>query len=476
MRMLRHQSVLPYEVETTDECDSMTARGGLPLVVETARALRMHRSIEEHVHISQRESGYGDVEKIESLILLLASGGTCLDDIEVLRADRGLCRLLNRKLPSADTLLATLYAFHDESLIKAAQERRAPGELAYIPEENGPLRGLARVNVEFVRQVAARGSLTKATLDHDATIQESHKREAQWHYKKGRGYQPAVIYWAEQDLVVGDEYRDGNVPAGMGNLALIRRGFAALPPGAIRQHFFRADSACYEEAVLKWLSDPKREGGPQGVIGFTISADMSGSLRKICGAVPEEEWACVDDRTHETVTCADVVFAPGEWSKGASPLRYIAVRIHKKQLDLFTGEGETRYLAIVSNRWDVGAAELLRWHWQKAGTIEHVHDVCKNELASAVPPCGRFGANAAWFRLSLITYNVLSALKSLALPARFNTARPKRLRYSVFTLAGRILTHAGKVILRIGVEAETIAGLIAARARLFELATSSVPT
>ena len=70
----------------------------------------------------------------------------------------------------------------------------------------------------------------------------------------------------------------------------------------------------------------------------------------------------------------------------------------------------------MSNRWDVPAPALLRWHWQKAGTIELVHDITKNELGAAVPPCGRFGANAAWYRLSLLTYNVLSALKSLALP------------------------------------------------------------
>ena len=35
------------------------------------------------------------------------------------------------------------------------------------------------------------------------------------HYKDGRGYQPSAIYWAEQDLAVADEYRDGNVPASM---------------------------------------------------------------------------------------------------------------------------------------------------------------------------------------------------------------------------------------------------------------------
>jgi hypothetical protein len=45
----------------------------------------------------------------------------------------------------------------------------------------------------------------------------------------------------------------------------------------------------------------------------------------------------------------------------------------------------------------------LRWRWQKAGTIEVVYDVTENELGAAVPPCGRFGANAAWYRLSLLT-------------------------------------------------------------------------
>ena len=118
-------------------------------------------------------------------------------------------------------------------------------------------------------------------------------------------------------------------------------------------------------------------------------------------------------------------------------------------------------------RWSQGGlAELVRWHWQKAGTIELVHDVTKNELGAAVPPCGRFGANAAWYRLSLLTYNVLSALKSLALPASLSAARPKRLRFAVFTHAGRILTHAGRLVLRSSEEAESVVGLVAARTRL----------
>jgi hypothetical protein len=39
---------------------------------------------------------------------------------------------------------------------------------------------------------------------------------------------------------------------------------------------------------------------------------------------------------------------------------------------------------------------------------------------------GDFGANAAWLQPAVIAYNVLTALKRLALPADVLTARPKR--------------------------------------------------
>lgn len=51
-------------------------------------------------------------------------------------------------------------------------------------------------------------------------------------------------------------------------------------------------------------------------------------------------------------------------------------------------------------------------------------------------------------------------------PAPLSAARPKRLRFPVFTLAGRIVSHAGRLRLRVGTEAERIAGHIAARGRL----------
>jgi len=470
--MTTRDGVLPFAIEVVDDDATLTAHAGLPLVLETMRALGLSDELNTTLAIRRRRSGATDAQKVEALVLRMAAGGECVSDVEVLRADKGRMRLVGG-LPSEDVLLRFLYEFHDERLIEQAQQQRPAGQVAYIPEQSAPLVRLARCNVAFVHAVAKQTGVTRATLDHDATIQESHKKQSLPHDKGGRGYQPSVLSWAEHDLVLADEYRDGNVPAAMSNLPLIQSGFAALP-STITERFFRADSACYDEKVLTWLADPARVDGPKGTIGFSVSADMTERLRQACSAVPEPSWQLYEERATETVLCADVEFAPGDWPKDAEPLRYVALRIRKRQGQLFAGGYETKYLAVVSNRRDCTPVELVRWHGQKAGTIELVHDVTKNEIAAAVPPCGRFGANAAWYRLSLLTYNVLSAMKWLALPPSMETARPKRMRFSLFSIAGRILSHAGQLVLRIGRQAEALAGLIAARLRIAKVGLARI--
>ena len=82
--------------------------------------------------------------------------------------------------------------------------------------------------------------------------------------------------------------------------------------------------------------------------------------------------------------------------------------------------------------------------------MEGVHDVVKNELAGGVMPCKYFGANAAWLRLAVISHNVMTALKRLALPAELLTARPKRLRFLIFNTPGRLVHHARRTGAAVG--------------------------
>lgn len=86
--------------------------------------------IERTRYVRQRARGRNEAEMIEALVLLLASGGKCIDDINALRADRRMCRRLDHELPSADTLRRCLYAFHDDGMNAQAQAERLPGTVA----------------------------------------------------------------------------------------------------------------------------------------------------------------------------------------------------------------------------------------------------------------------------------------------------------------------------------------------------------
>jgi hypothetical protein len=252
-----------------------------------------------------------------------------------------------------------------------------------------------------------------------------------------------VVYWVEQDVVLADEFRDGNVPAGKRPLDVVRRAFAALPE-SVEQRRFRADSAAYEEHLLKWLADPA-----QRIERFTVSADMSEQLRKLCEAVPEQDWTLYEERSDITVHWTEVEFTAGRWDRQAAPLRTIVLRLLKRQEQLFPSGSDRLHLAIVTNDRVTDGAALLRWHYQKAGHIEIVHDVLKNELGAGVLPCGAFGANAAWFRLCTLTYNVLSAMKTVGLPPKLADARPKRLRFAVFTIPAKLISHARQLFARV---------------------------
>ena len=109
-------------------------------------------------------------------------------------------------------------------------------------------------------------------------------------------------------------------------------------------------------------------------------------------------------------------------------MRYVAIRIRPRQEELFADGSREKHFVVLSNIWEWNAERLIQWHREKAGTIEAVHDVLKNELAGGVMPSKYLGANAAWLKLAAIAHNVLTALKRIALPAELLRARPKRLR------------------------------------------------
>jgi hypothetical protein len=446
------ESPLLIEIDPEPIPETLTAMGGVPLVVQTFRSLGLPASVRQHVRVKERERGYDEATMVESFIVLNAVGGECFDDFQRLREDPGLSEMIGHGTPSPEAARKFLYQFHEEDKIEEAKRRRTGDEIAYIPEETEPLVGLELVNRALVQELGRRCPDQRiATVDQDATIIESRKQEALRTYEGERGYQPMLAVWAEMNVVLADEFRDGNVPAMMDPLTVAKKSFAALP-STVTTYYYRGDSASHESGLINWLRDEDRMDGPKGFIGFAISARMSEALHRAIGKVPEEAWGPYG-KPHpvEIRECAEVIFVPGEKSehKDTQPLRYIAIRIRQRQENLFADGSKVKHFAVVTNIREWKAVRLIEWHREKAGTVEAVHDVLKNELAAGVMPSKYFGTNAAWLRLAVIAHNVMTALKRLALPAELLTARPKRLRFLIFNTPGRLVHHARRMVLRL---------------------------
>ena len=76
------------------------------------------------------------------------------------------------------------------------RSKRKEGK-AFIPVPNEHLRGLAKVNQGMAAFMQKRNPQKTATLDQDATLVETAKRDALFSYQGFKSYQPLNTWWAE---------------------------------------------------------------------------------------------------------------------------------------------------------------------------------------------------------------------------------------------------------------------------------------
>jgi len=92
----------------------------------------------------------------------------------------------------------------------------------------------------------------------------------------------------------------------------------------------------------------------------------------------------------------------------------------------------------------------------------------KEDLAGGYLPSSLFGANAAWWWIMILAFNLNSAMKRLVLKAA--SKRMKALRFSLINLPGRIMEHARGITIRIVKGHPSLEVLVKARQTIMELA------
>ena len=423
------EGILPFRIVPADE--PLVARSGLLLPYEIAKALKLPEAIDRELPPPGSGRGYKPSQFVMPLVLMFHGGGRKLEELREIRAEVSLRHLLEMEsLPASCTI----------------------GDwMRRIGEDGKGLSGLGKVNYHLVREVIKRDKRGSYTLDVDASIIESEKEEAKVTYKGEKGYQPQMGFLFEVGLVLEDEFREGNIPAQTGAVSFLERCFAAMPAGK-SIGYLRSDSALYQAGVINLCLEHNKL--------FTITADQDKGTRGSIKAIKEWRPYQGDKEISETIhTMNDTKEA----------FRLIVLRWPKLQAELFDSSPYF-YHAIATNR-EEAAGEVVKLHNQR-GEVENYIKELKSGFGMEWMPCGETNANAVFFRIGIIAYNLFLAMKLLALPPWYRTFTISTVRWRLYQAAGAVVRHAHQLLLKLAAPANKIVLFCKFRLRCYQLAYS----
>ena len=402
------QTVLGFKIETTN--DTITAHAGLALVGELAVGLKILRAIDRYLPKPGSNAGYKASEYVFPLVLMLNGGGRSLEDSRVIRQDEGLREVLPlARIPSSDAIGDWL--------------RRMGGRKG--------LEGLQRVNRRLLKRGMKYDGIKGYSLDIDATGIMAEKEEAKMSYKGFKGYMPMVGHLAENGMVVGDEFREGNDSPSARNLEFIKYCRKQLPKGK-KLKALRSDSAGYQADIINYCE----EKGIEYAIGAVLDEAVMGTIE----AIGADDWRPYQNGyIAETVHCME---------KTKKAFRLVVIR-RAYQKEMF-GEEDVRlkYKAVATNKKERGE-EIIQWYNQRGDCSENRIKELKIGFGMERMPCGQYKANAVFFRIGVKAYNLYRLFVMKALDKNRHGRQVQTVGWRLYANAGKIVFHGGQEFLKV---------------------------
>ncbi len=403
--------LLPFKLTSTD--DKITPNAGLGLFGEFLYSQGIAALLDANINGFKSNHSYKPSEFVVPLFLMLHGGGRYLEDIREIARDEALLKLLG---------------------INAVPSSSAIGDwLRFIGDAKNGLAGLSRCNQTLIKRGLKKSGAKEFTLDIDSSQIVGWKFEAAFTYKGEKGYMPIIGHIAETGMVIHDEFRDGNVSPGTRNLEFIKQCFAKMPSCKKIRHF-RADSATYQSAVFNWLE--------QKNIEFAIGGRMDAAVKTIIKETAESKW-----KRYQGSSSILRVTHCMENTNVAFDL--IIIR-RPYQPDLLDSEADDsrRYVLIATNK--KGKPEdIVAWYNQRGEASENRIKELKTGFNMEYMPCGTTKANAVYFRIGVLAYNLFKLFKMVALPKDWAKHTVQTLRWKFYQTAGKVVMHAGQLWFKI---------------------------
>ena len=444
----------------TGDGRGLVSRAGTGLLVDTAAVLGVARRLEDATAGVRPGARHRPGAVVADLALMLADGGTRLRHLEVLRGQPALFG----QVASVPTATRTVTALADEveTSVDALDGARASVRAAAW-----------RAGAEPVPVAAARDGddVGPLCVDLDATLVVAHsddKDGAASTYKRTFGFHPMTA-WLDRGDGTGEalagRLRPGNAGANStaDQIVVLEAALAqlpALPEGC--EVLVRADTA----GAVHGLVNTIRKRG----LRFSVGMRLQDPLRQVIHDldVDDPRWVGAirqDGAPRKGAAVAEVsdLVDLDAWPD-KSRLFVRREPLHPGAQQTFDDIDGFRFTAFLTDQPDDDPAVLDARHRAHARVEDRIRNAKNTGLAAM--PCDTFDRNQIFTQLVWLAADLLTFTQQLALRGPLAKAEPKRLRYQLLHVAGRVVRSGRRTILRLQADWPYTPILVAAFRRL----------
>jgi hypothetical protein len=412
-------------VDVTADGSGLVSRAGTALLAQVADKLGLTSGLSRRLAgLKQRRRGHDPGRVIRDLAVMLADGGECVSDLGAVRDQEALFG----PVASDSTAFRVVDRVASEQLVQRLREAHA------------------RARERFWK---LHGAPTRLTIDVDATLITAHseKEQAAGNYKGGYGFFPLQAYADETREALAGLLRPGNAGANTAadHITVLDRTLAQIPAEYLEnlEILVRADSA----GATHKLADHCHEGNMR----FSFGYELTEAVRAAILELPQDAWVPALDQdgsvrdNGEVAEITDRVDL-SSWPAG-SRLIVRRERPHPGAQLSFTDHDGYRFQAILTDQTDTDIAALECRHRQHA----HVEDRIRDDKDTGLQkfPFKQFALNEVWLEIVMLAHDLIVWTQALLLDGELAKAEPKRLRYRLLHVAGRLAFHSRKAKLHL---------------------------
>jgi hypothetical protein len=405
----------PVTVEVTSDGAGLVSHAGTAVIAQVADKVGLTAALSLRLAvIKQRRRGHDPGRVIRDLAVMLADGGECVSDLGAVREQNALFGAV-----ASDST-----AFRMVDRIAST-----PGVLDALRVAH------ARARARFWE---LHGAPERLTLDVDATLITAHseKEQAAGNYKGGYGFHPLQVYLDETREALGGLLRPGNAGANTADdhTAVLDLALGQIPGESVAslEILVRADSAGATHGLVDYCREAQMR--------FSVGYELTEQVRAAILHIPEDAWVAALDQDGSPRTNGEVAEITDRLDLSAWPegCRLIVrrERPHPGAQLSFTDHDGYRFQAILTDQPDENIAVIECRHRQHAHVEDRIRDDKDTGLAKF--PFKEFALNEVWLEIVALAHDLLVWTQALLLDGDLAKAEPKRLRYRLLHVAGRL--------------------------------------